>query len=78
MASRDVLKAWLVEALVELGGEATVLEVCEKVWERHEADLRSAGSLFYSWQYDIRWAATKLRKQGKLAPAARQAPWRLS
>lgn len=78
MASRDVLKSWLLEALAELGGSATVLEVCEKVWARHEAELRAAGPLFYSWQYDIRWAATKLRKEGKLAQTGRNEPWRVA
>jgi hypothetical protein len=51
------------------GGSATIVEVCKFVWQHHENELRSAGSLFYTWQYDIRWAATRLRKQGILGPA---------
>lgn len=79
MASRDVLMRWVLEALKAQGGSASVLQVCKWVWRHHEDDLRNAGDLFYSWQYDIRWAATKLRKQGRLAATSREdrGMWRL-
>ena len=69
-ASRDDLQDWLVEALEAHGGSATIVEVCRHVWKNHEEDLRAAGDLFYTWQYDIRWAATKLRKKGVVGPPA--------
>lgn len=25
--------------------------------------------MFYTWNYDIRWAATELRKEGRMKPA---------
>lgn len=51
------------------------------VWRRHELDLRNSGSLFYTWQYDIRWAAQKLRDTGRLKPIAQRrpgVPWELA
>jgi hypothetical protein len=53
MAGKEHLQAWVLEALDELGGSSTVVEVAEVVWRRHEHDLRASGPLFYTWQYDI-------------------------
>lgn len=80
MSSKSDLLAWVIEALDELGGSGSVVEVCEVVWRRHESDLRQAGDLFYTWQYDIRWAAQKLRDTGKLRPVPprTRAPWSLA
>jgi hypothetical protein len=38
-------------------------------WEKYKTDLENSGDLFYSWQYDIRWAATELRKSGRMKAA---------
>lgn len=80
MSEKAILRDWVVEALEELGGEGGVVDVCEVVWRRHEPDLRARGDLFYTWQYDIRWAAQVLRDEGVLraAEGRRRAPWRLS
>ena len=70
-----------MDALHELGGSGDLLDICKAVWEKHEADLRASGDLFYTWQYDIRWAGTKLRKKGVLLPASREKarePWTLA
>jgi hypothetical protein len=67
--TRHDLQDWLVDALRAHGGAATVVQVCEHVWRNHEQGLRSSGDLFFTWQYDIRWAATKLRKKGVVGPA---------
>ena len=75
MVSRDDLMPWVLEALRENGGSASVVEVCRHIWNHHESELRAAGDLFYTWQYDVRWAATKLRHRGKLLETARGAPW---
>ncbi len=47
---------------------------------RHAIELRSSGDLFYTWQYDIRWAATTLRKEGimKDASLSEVSMWELS
>jgi hypothetical protein len=59
---------WVHSALVERGGQATIVQIAKHIWENHEAELRGAGNLFYTWQYDMRWAATELRKRGKIVP----------
>ena len=67
---KEVLKRWILEVLNdEPEGSAGIVEICREVWDRHEQHLRDAGPLFYTWQYDIRWAATALRKEGRLRPA---------
>lgn len=67
--NRNVLEKWILESLKEMGGTGTLLEVCKWVWENKEKELRSSGDLFFTWQYDIRWSATRLRKQGLLKAA---------
>ena len=49
-------------AIKDMGGQTNIIDVCKYVWEKYESDLRHSGDLFYTWQYDIRWAATELRK----------------
>ncbi len=68
MASRQELEAWLQSALVSIGGKGTVPRVCQEIWERHESELRNSGDLFYTWQYDVRWAANRLRRKNKMKP----------
>jgi hypothetical protein len=78
LATRDDLQDWVLEALRAVGGEAHLVEVTRTVWEAHRADLEASGDLFYTWQYDLRWAATKLRHRGLLDTAERTGRWRLS
>ena len=77
MATRETLRSWIIEALEELGGEAKQIDIAKVVWRRHENDLRTSGDLFYTWQYDIRWAATLLRKDGRLSQNPPGKPWSL-
>jgi hypothetical protein len=69
MARKSDLMPWIVEALTRAGGEAPLVSVAEFIWLEHEDELRKSGDLFYTWQYDMRWAALKLRKDGTLRPA---------
>lgn len=69
MADRNDLVSWLKEALDALGGSASIVEICRHVWETRRSELERSGDLFYTWQYDIRWAATKLRQAGVIKPA---------
>jgi len=80
MTSKHVLRTWVVEALASLGGSGSVVEVSKVIWERHDGELRDAGDLFYTWQYDVRWAAQALRNEGTLVAAEgrRGGPWRLA
>ena len=64
MATKYDLETWLTEALKALGGSGRIASICKHVWEAHEAELRDSGELFYTWQYDIRWAAQRLSQQG--------------
>ena len=67
-SKREVFVDWLQEALGSLGGSGAVADVCKHIWKRHETELRSLGDLFYTWQYDVRWAANKLRRSGVMKP----------
>lgn len=72
VVDKQELKSWVLEAVDALG-PCTVLAASKWVWENHEAELTGAGDLFFTWQYDIRWAAQMLRTEGTLAPVARGA-----
>ena len=69
MANKFDLRDWLVEALETNMKRASIIAICKYIWNRHEKELRSSGDLFYTWQYDVRWAATELRKNGIMKPA---------
>ena len=80
MATKHDLQYWVLEALQDLGGTGTVVEVAGVIWDRRESGLRNSGDLFYTWQYDMRWAAQALRDTGR-AVAAKDAPrgtWQLA
>lgn len=80
MATKYDLQQWVEEALTSLGGSGTVVEVAREIWQRHEDDLRHSGDLFYTWQYDMRWAAQVLRDTGRAraASATRRGRWELT
>lgn len=59
----------LYSAIKEMGGQASIIDVCKYIWEKYKTDLQNSGNLFYTWQYDIRWAATELRKSGRMKAA---------
>lgn len=67
--TRTSMTTWVEEALHDHGGSSTLLDVCKHVWQHHGSDIQSAGDLFYKWQYEVRWAADILRKEGVLRPA---------
>jgi hypothetical protein len=73
MLTKQDLPRLVTESLRRLGGDGTVVGVCKDVWQAHELDLRASGDLFFTWQYDIRWAAQKLRDEGTLQPTKRGA-----
>jgi len=66
MVTRDDFLRWVVEALKANGGKARLVEVAKHIWDNHEIELRSSGDIFYTWQYDMRWAALRLRKLRQL------------
>lgn len=56
----------LYSSLKEMGGQAKIVDVSKFIWEKYEKELHDSGDIFYTWQYDVRWAATELRKTGKM------------
>lgn len=61
---KETLIKWVTDAVKFHKGKAHLIQVCKYVWENHENELRNSGDQFYKWQYDIRWAAQKLRDNG--------------
>ncbi len=64
MASKRELIYWVHSALKAKEGKALIKDVARYIWDNYEKELRLSGDLFYTWQYDMRWAATYLRKEG--------------
>jgi hypothetical protein len=69
MATKHDLGGWVIDALGALDSSASLIAISRQIWEQHEAELRNSGDLFFTWQYDTRWAAHRLRSQGRLRPA---------
>lgn len=69
MLKRHDLPDIVEEALKSLGGKGNIVEVCKYVWDNYQSELQNSNHLFYTWQYDIRWAATTLRKNKKMKSA---------
>jgi len=76
MATRSDLKKWVFEALQDLG-PSTEPDIAKHIWDRHEAELRGSGDLFYTWQYAMRWEGQKLQKEGKLLKKTKGRRWEL-
>ena len=66
MKTRIDLCDWIVEALKEFKGKATIVKVKEYIWQHHQAELIGSGNLHFTWNDDIFWAATQLRAKGIL------------
>ena len=80
MIAKVGLQSWVAEALEDLGGRAHLVAVAKRIWAAHEQDLRNSGDLFFTWQYDMRWAANRLRSL-KVLRAATESPvgvWELA
>ncbi len=75
LITREVLKELIMESLAELGGSGRIVDVCKLIWEKYETELRRSGDIFYTWQYDLRWAGQELRKEGKIGLETRRGPW---
>lgn len=80
MATKQDLQEWIIEALRSLGGSAFQLDVAKEIWRLHQVELERSGDLFYTWQYDFRWEAQKLRDKGALKAKGGQrgGPWEVA
>jgi hypothetical protein len=67
--NQSTLEGYVVEALSAMGGRSDLLSVAKYIWQHHEDELRASGDMFYRWQYVMRWAATRLRKDEVLLPS---------
>jgi|CeladaMinimDraft_18_1061708.scaffolds.fasta_scaffold00911_2 hypothetical protein len=73
--TRKELSEFIIECLKKNDGKATLLQVSQYIWENYEKELRKDGKIFYTWQYDLRWAANNLRKQGIMKNSEDKAYW---
>ena len=67
--TREDLPPLVLEALLSLGGQGTIAQICKYIWDKKADELKCSGNLFYTWQYEMRWAGQKLRDSGKLVNA---------
>lgn len=76
---RDEFKGLIISALHASGGSSSLANVAKYIWENYEQILRRSGDIFYTWQYDMRWAASILRKEGIIdaAESSNKGCWRL-
>lgn len=74
VAVKNDLQDWVQAALIHLGGRGSLTDIAKEIWRVHEVDLRSSGDLFYTWQYDMRWAANRLRVKGIMQAVALSPP----
>jgi len=65
----SILRTWIIESLVELGGSAQMIDVAKSIWHKRSTELAERGDLFFRWQYVMRWSATTMRKDGILLPS---------
>jgi hypothetical protein len=70
MMTRDDLVDHVYAAVRDHGGRATIVQIAKHIWQHHERQLRESGDLFFTWQYDMRWAAQRLRDTGKFRQIA--------
>ena len=79
-SNRIVMKEWVLSALKSLGGKATIVEVAKVVWKEDRPTIEGSGDMLYTWQYDMRWAADLLRREGHLRPTrqVKKGVWELS
>lgn len=67
--NRDDLPDILYSSIKAIGGQVDIISVCKYFWAHYKTELELSGDLFFTWQYDIRWAATELRKTKRMKPA---------
>jgi len=46
-----------------LNGSGSIVEIAKIIWDKHEKDLFKSGDLFYTCQYDYRWAGKRLKNE---------------
>lgn len=67
--TKEMLPDLLYSVIKDMGGRGTIIDICKRFWSEYENELKKSGDMFYTWQYDIKWAATTLRKTGRMKDA---------
>lgn len=67
--TRTDLPNILYQIIDELGGRAKMMDIFKSFWAKYKNVLNEDEDIFYTWNYDIRWAATQLRKEKRMKPA---------
>ncbi|WP_036130528.1 hypothetical protein [Lysinibacillus sphaericus] len=58
---KEDLQKLVVEALRFNQGSASIILIAKYIWDNDEKELKQSRDLFYTWQYDIRWAKEELK-----------------
>ena len=77
MSTKQDLKKYIVEALEHLHGSASIIDISKEIWRRQQGNLYNGGSIFYTWQYDMRWAAHQLKLENKINTNDQRGVWTL-
>ena len=65
--------------LYQMDGNGYILDISKKFWIKYKDNITPNNNLFYTWQYDIRWAATELRKNNIMVrPDLEKGLWTLA
>jgi len=59
----------LYDIIDKLGGRAQMMDIFKSFWAKYKHELKETDDMFYTWNYDIRWAATQLRKEKRMKQA---------
>jgi hypothetical protein len=78
VVTKNDLKAWVLDALIALGGSGRIAQIARHIWQHHEKELQASGDLFFTWQYAMRWAGQELQKERKLSKAGKNYTWYLT
>ena len=62
MFDKKDLQNAVYQALIDLGGRATIIQVAEHIWNNNKEEIYGS-KLEFTWQYDMRWQATNLRRK---------------
>lgn len=62
--TREELKPMIVKALEAHNGRAAIYKVSEFIWEKYSSKILDDKRMLYTWQYEMRWAAMALQKDG--------------
>jgi len=64
--TKNTLCLIVYEALEYYNGKSSIIDIAKYIHNNYENLLKISGDIYYTWQYDYRWAATQLRNEGKI------------